>query len=99
MAYAHITEFDFGNDRNTVNYDALGARLFELGQPAGAIHHSAGFDDNGVFRMYEVWESRDHRSRFAQQTLQPLVAEGPADATHPYRPDREYGYELHSTFQ
>jgi hypothetical protein len=25
MPYAHITEFDFGDDRNTVNYDALGA--------------------------------------------------------------------------
>jgi hypothetical protein len=70
MPYAHITEFDFGDDRNTVNYDALGARLFDLGQPVGAIHHSAGFDDNGVFRMYEVWESLDQRMRFIEQTLQ-----------------------------
>ena len=23
VAYAHITEFDFDDDRNTVNYDAL----------------------------------------------------------------------------
>ena len=99
MTYAHITEFEFGDDRNTVNYDALGARLFELGRSSGAIHHSAGFDDNGVFRMYEVWESRDHRARFFEDTVQPLVAEGPADATHPYRPDREFGYQLHASFQ
>jgi hypothetical protein len=97
--YAHITEFEFGDDRNTVNYDALGARLFDLGQSAGAVHHSAGFDDNGVFRMYEVWESLDHRVRFVEETLQPLIADGPDDPSHPYRPDREYGYELHSLFQ
>jgi len=99
VTYAHITEFDFGDDRNTVNYDALGARLFDLGQPGGAIHHSSGFDANGVFRIYEVWESHEHRARFVQETLEALLAEGPADPTHPYRPDREYGYELHSIFQ
>jgi hypothetical protein len=99
LAYAHITEFDFGDDRNTVNYDALGARLFDLGKREGAIHHSAGFDKDGVFRMYEVWESAEHRARFVKETLEPLLAVGPADATHPYRPDREYGYELHSAFQ
>jgi hypothetical protein len=98
VPYAHITEFDFEDDRNTVNYDALGARLFDLGQSAGAIHHSAGFDGAGVFRIYEVWASREHRARFVEQTLQPLLAEGPADATHPFRPDREYGYELHTSF-
>jgi hypothetical protein len=99
MPYAHITEFDFGDDRNTVNYDALGARLFDLGKPAGAIHHSAGFDDEGVFRIYEVWESQDQRMRFVEQTLRSLIADGPADPSHPYRPDREYGYELHTSFQ
>ena len=99
MAYAHITEFDSGDDRSTVNYDALGARLFELGQPEGAIHHSAGFDDNGVFRMYEVWESREHRERFVKETLEPLLAEGPVDPTHSDPPDREFGYELHASYQ
>jgi hypothetical protein len=99
MPYAHITEFDFGDDRNTVNYDALGARLFDLGQPVGALHHSAGFDDHGVFRIYEVWKSLGQRVRFVEQTLQSLISEGPADPSHPYRPDREYGYELHTSFQ
>ena len=32
-------------------------------------------------------------SPFSKQTR------GPADKAHPYRPDREYGYDLHSTFQ
>jgi hypothetical protein len=48
--------------------------------------------------MYEVCESREHRARFVEEILEPLIARGPADAKHPYRPDREHGYELHSTF-
>jgi quinol monooxygenase YgiN len=75
---------------------ALGARLYELGQPDGAIHHSAGFDDNGVFRMYEVWESREHRERFVKETLEQILAEGPVDSTRTNPHDREYGYELHA---
>ena len=73
VTYAHITEFECGDDRSTVNDDALGARLFDLGQPGGAIHHSTRFG--------------------------PLLAEGPADPSHTNRPDREYGYELHASFQ
>jgi len=99
MAYAHITEFDVGDDRSTSNYDAAGQRLYEQGQPDGAIHHSAGFDDNGVFRMYEVWESREHRERFVKDRLEPLLAEGPVDPTRTNPPDREYGYDLHALVQ
>ena len=95
MAYAHITEFDSGDDRSTTNYDALAQRVWDLAQPAGALHHSAGFDENGVFRMYEVWDSRGHRERFVKETLEPLLAEGLADPTRTDPPSREYGYELH----
>ena len=97
MAYAHVVEFDSGDDRSTTNYDALLSRLDALGPPDGAIHHSAGFDDNGVFRMYEVWQSRDHRERFVEERLGPLLAEGPVDQTRTDPPSREYGYELHFT--
>jgi hypothetical protein len=53
MPYAYITEFDFGDDRNTVNYDALGARLFDLGKPVGAIHHSAESTARGERRLVD----------------------------------------------
>jgi hypothetical protein len=99
MAYAHITEFDVGDDRSTSNYDAAGQRLYDQGQPEGAIHHSAGFDANGVFRMYEVWESREHRERFVKDRLEPLLAEGPVDPSRTNPPDREYGYDLHALVQ
>ena len=99
MAYAYITEFDSGDDRSTINYDAAAGRLYELGQPDGALHHSAGFDEKGVFRMYEVSESREHRERFVKERLEPLLAEGPVDTTRTNPPDREYGYELHAVVQ
>jgi hypothetical protein len=45
------------------------------------IHHSAGFDDNGVFRIYEAWQSAEHRQRFVEERLEPILAEGPVDMT------------------
>ena len=99
MAYAYITEFDSGDDRSTTNFDALAGPLFEQARANGGLHLSAGFDDNGVFRMYEVWESREQRERFVKDHVEPLLAEGPADPTRTNPPDREYGYELHSNLQ
>jgi hypothetical protein len=94
MAYAHVTEFDSGDDRSTTNYDAFMERANAQGQPDGLIHHSSGFDGNGVFRMYEVWESSDQRQRFVKEIVEPILADGPVDPTRPDPPDREYGYEL-----
>ena len=68
-----------------------------IGKPDGVIHHSAGFDDNGVFRIYDVWEFREHRERFVTEILEPLLAEGPVDPTRTDPPSREHGYELHFT--
>ena len=97
MAYAHITEFESGDDRSTLNYDALMERAMAEGRPDGLIHHSAGFDDNGVFRTYDVWESSEHRQRWVAEVLEPLLAEGPVDQTRTAQPDRDHGYELHFT--
>ena len=95
MAYAHITEFDSGEDRSTINYDALLERINAQGEPEGLIYHCAGFDDNGVFRTIEAWQSREHRQRFITERLEPLMVEGPADPTRTDPPNREYGYALH----
>jgi hypothetical protein len=95
MAYAYVTEFDSGDDRSTMNFDAGVSRIFGGGKPEGVLHFSAGFDDNGVFRTYEVWQSREHRRRFETELLEPLLAEGPVDTTRTDPPNREYGYELH----
>jgi hypothetical protein len=99
MAYAHITEFDSGTDRSTINYDDLLERVNSHGQPPGLIYHCAGFDDDGVFRTIEVWESPEQRQRFVTERLEPLMAASPADPTRTDPPDREYGYALHYSSQ
>jgi hypothetical protein len=40
----------------------------------GLIVHTAGFDDEaGVFRIFDVWETRDHAVRFLAEHVQPLI--------------------------
>jgi hypothetical protein len=99
MAYAHITEFDSGDDRSTTNYDAFLERVNAEGQPDGLIYHCAGFEDNGVFRIFETWQSSDQRQQFVKERLEPMMAEGPVDPTRTDPPSREYGYELHYSSQ
>lgn len=95
MAYAHATEFDSGDDRSATNYDAFRQRASAHGEPEGLIYHCAGFDDTGVFRMFEVWQSSEQRQRFVKETVEPILADGPVDPTRSDPPSREYGYELH----
>lgn len=97
MAVAVIQEFDVEpGDRSTINYDAMSERLnAEADPPAGLLLHTAGFDDNDVFRIFAVWESPEDAQRFAEERLQPLLAEGPRDSTRTGGPNREYRYELH----
>ena len=99
MAIAYVSEFDSGDDRSTTNYDALMARLGGGSKPEGLVIHTAGFDDSGVFRIYEVWESSDARQRWFEDVLEPVLREGPVDPTRTNPPDREYSYELHAVIQ
>jgi quinol monooxygenase YgiN len=64
-----------GEDRTTTNYDrvqeALGARE---NPPPGALVHTAGFDEEaGVFRILDVWESREAWDAFLNDRLLPVV--------------------------
>jgi quinol monooxygenase YgiN len=76
MAVAVIQEFPIeGDDRSTTNYDrvqeALGART---NPPAGGLVHTAGFDEEaGVFRLFDVWESREAWETFLNDRLMPIV--------------------------
>jgi quinol monooxygenase YgiN len=97
MAVAVIQEFPIeGDDRTTTNYDrvreALGTRT---DRPAGGLVHTAGFDEEaGVFRVFDVWESREAWDAFLADRLMPVV-----------RPMMEQGgrapetrvYELHDS--
>jgi hypothetical protein len=96
MAVAFVQEFAIeGDDRSTTNYDAISERLDARNDPpAGAIFHTAGFDEEaGVFRIFDVWESREQAERFVTERVMPLVAEVAGDAAA--APQRQYFYELH----
>jgi hypothetical protein len=97
MAVVFIQEFAIA-ERSTENYDYVKERL---GDDAidGLIVHTAGFDDeNGVFRIVDVWESREQGERFLAERIQPIIDEGPQTFPKPESftpPTREGFYELH----
>ncbi len=97
MAIAYVQEFEIV-DRSTANYDYVSERIGD-GPIEGLILHAAGFDDDGnVFRIFDVWESREHADRFLAERIQPLMEAGPETFPNPgsFRPPtREAFYELH----
>ena len=103
MAVAFIQEFKIqGDDRSTTNYDTINERLNARNDPPeGGIVHTAGFDeDAGVFRIFDVWETREHGERFINDRLNPIIepmiaaaAQNPDANLDP--PSREAWYELH----
>ena len=96
MAYAIIQEFNAGGDRSTTNYDAVSERVgIATHPPFGLIVHTAGWDEeNGVFRIFDVWESREHADQFWER-LRRVLDEVMPPPNSPI-PDREARYELHS---
>jgi hypothetical protein len=97
MAVVYIQEFAIG-DRSTENYDFVKERIGD-GPFDGLIAHTAGFDDEGgVFRIVDVWESREQQERFNAEQIQPLIEQGPQAFPNPDNftpPTREATYELH----
>jgi hypothetical protein len=98
MAVAFIQEFKIaGGDRSTTNYDSVRDELdVESNPPEGLVVHTAGFDeDGGVFRIFDVWETRDHGERFQRERLMPIVEKMMAARADATPPDRQGYYELH----
>jgi hypothetical protein len=97
MAVAYIQEFAI-RDRSTENYDFVSEKVGK-GPFDGLIAHTAGFDeDEGVFRILDIWESREHAERFLAEHIQPLIEEGPSAFPNPdsfAMPTRDGFYELH----
>jgi hypothetical protein len=97
MAVAYIQEFPIA-DRSTTNYDFVAEKVGD-GPFEGLIAHTAGFDDEaGVFRILDIWETREHAERFLAEHVQPLVEQGPGAFPSPdtfTQPTRDGFYELH----
>ena len=77
MAVAYVQEWPIV-DRSTDNYDFIADKI-GTGPFDGLILHSAGFDEaDGVFRIFDIWESKEQAQQFIEANLQPLVEQGPA---------------------
>ena len=99
MAVVYMQEFAIvGDNRSTANYDSIAEKV-RSGPFDGLIVHTAGFDeDDGVFRIIDVWESQEQAQRFLDEQIQPLVEAGPESFPEPTNftpPLRDGFYELH----
>jgi hypothetical protein len=99
MAVAYVQEFPIVDaDLRTSNYDAVVEALGLSSPPDGLIVHTAGFDHaDGVFRIFDVWETREHGDRFLSETLNPILERFMAEAAEGdfAPPSLETWYELH----
>ena len=97
MAVVYVQEFPI-TDRSTTNYDFVAEKVGD-GPFQGLIAHTAGFDDeDGVFRILDVWESREAAERFLAENVQPMVEQGPQAFPNPdsfTMPTRDGFYDLH----
>ena len=104
MAIAYLQEFEIRDgDTSTTNYDAVVAALNLQDAPDGLLIHTAGFDhDAGVFRIFDVWQTREQGEKFIGERLNPIIepmaaaaAQDPNTTFAP--PTRETWYELHDS--
>lgn len=94
MAVAVVHEWPTGGD-DTGNYDAINERLGPQ-EPEGMIIHAAGATEDGGFRVFDVWESRDAYERFSRERLMPAVHEVMAERGGSPDPPAVSIYELHA---
>ena len=104
MAIAYLQEFTIQDgDTSTTNYDAVTAALNLQDVPDGLLIHTAGFDhDGGVFRIFDVWQTREQGERFIKDRLNPIIEPMAAAAMQRNDetftpPSRETWYELHDS--
>ena len=101
MAVAYVQEWPIV-DRSTDNYDFISNKI-GTGPFDGLILHSAGFDEaDGVFRIFDIWESKEQAEQFIEANVQPLVDQGPTAFPNPEaftEPTRDEFYELHNVIQ
>lgn len=101
MAVAYVQEFEIqGGDTSTRNYDEVVAKLNLQEAPDGLIVHTAGFDtDAGVFRIFDVWETREQGQRFIDEQLNPVIGPLAAAGGDFAPPTRDGWYELHDVMK
>ena len=79
-------------------YDAVNEKLdVSGGPPDGLKVHTAGVDDDGTFRVVDVWESREQHDRFRDERLVPAIVEVAKERglPDPSGPPNNIVYEAH----
>jgi len=104
VAIAYVQEFTIKDgDTSTTNYDAVNSALNLQEAPDGLLIHTAGFDhDAGVFRIFDVWETREQGEKFFNERLNPIIEPMAAAAMQDPNsdfapPSRESWYDLHDS--
>jgi len=104
VAIAYVQEFTIKDgDTSTTGYDAVSSALNLQDTPDGLLIHTAGFDhDAGVFRIFDVWETREQGEKFIKERLNPIIepiaAAAMQDPNSDFAPpSRETWYELHDS--
>lgn len=60
----------------TEMYDAVNAKMgTEASPPPGLLAHTLAKGDDGVWRIIDIWESREASERFGQERLMPALRE------------------------
>jgi hypothetical protein len=95
MAVAFMQEFAPTGDTSTTNYDAVAAKINEGPWPEGNIVHTAGFAPDGTFRIFDVWDTKEHMDAFMNGTLMPILEELMSGQPDLSPPSKEESYELH----
>jgi hypothetical protein len=95
MPIAYIQEFPANGDTSTTNYDAVKEKLdVEGNRPDGLIIHTAGFTKEGVFRIFDVWNTEEQHVSFMSERLMPILEELRSADDGAVLPE-ETSYKLH----
>ncbi len=80
----------FSEQAGAAEYDKVSAVLDNQGSPPdGMIFHSAG-ELEGVFQVFNIWESREHFDRFREERLIPAMKEAMGEEMVAQMPDADY---------
>ena len=63
--------------------------------PEGCLIHTAGFAPDGTFRIFDVWDTKEHLDAFVSGTLMPLIEEMMSGRPDAPPPAKDETYELH----
>lgn len=88
MAIGLVNRFSEGAGAEV--YDKVSGALDARGNPPeGMIFHSAG-ELEGIFQVFNIWESREHFDRFREERLMPAMKEAMGEEAVAQMPTADY---------